>query len=135
MLDAQSLMNDYRQIRPSDDSRLRIKADDFLEAHEESMVFLKEELQKSDMPTVVVTHNAPSSQSSEEQYKSTEMAPAFATNLEGFIEEHSPKLWIHGHMHNNSDYMVGETRVLCNPRGYAGINVNPEFDETLVVEV
>ena len=31
-----------------------------------------------------------------------------------------PKLWIHGHMHNRSDYMIGDTRIVCNPRGYAG---------------
>jgi hypothetical protein len=23
-------------------------------------------------------------------------------------------------MHNVSDYMIGETRVVCNPRGYIG---------------
>ena len=28
------------------------------------------------------------------------------------------KLWTHGHMHNVSDYLVDETRVVCNPRGY-----------------
>jgi hypothetical protein len=30
------------------------------------------------------------------------------------------KLWTHGHMHNKSDYVVGESRVVCNPRGYIG---------------
>jgi hypothetical protein len=28
------------------------------------------------------------------------------------------KLWTHGHTHNAFDYMIGETRVVCNPRGY-----------------
>jgi hypothetical protein len=27
-------------------------------------------------------------------------------------------LWTHGHMHNTSDYLMGDTRVVCNPRGY-----------------
>jgi len=30
------------------------------------------------------------------------------------------KLWIHGHTHESFDYMVGDTRIVCNPRGYIG---------------
>ena len=29
-------------------------------------------------------------------------------------------LWTHGHMHDPLDYMIGDTRVVCNPRGYVG---------------
>jgi predicted NBD/HSP70 family sugar kinase len=28
------------------------------------------------------------------------------------------KCWVHGHTHSTHDYMIGNTRVLCNPRGY-----------------
>jgi len=37
------------------------------------------------------------------------------------------KLWTHGHMHNASDYMIGETRVVCNPRGYVGYESTNQF--------
>jgi hypothetical protein len=32
---------------------------------------------------------------------------------------------------------VGNTRVICNPRGYAknGINENPDFDEAFVIDL
>jgi hypothetical protein len=30
------------------------------------------------------------------------------------------KLWTHGHTHHKFDYMIGETRIVCNPRGYEG---------------
>jgi hypothetical protein len=30
------------------------------------------------------------------------------------------KVWVHGHMHDPFDYTLGETRVICNPRGYIG---------------
>jgi len=30
------------------------------------------------------------------------------------------KLWTHGHTHHEFDYMIGECRVVCNPRGYHG---------------
>jgi len=47
--------------------------------------------------------------------------------------------WIHGHTHNSFDYTVcGETRVICNPRGYALSDdcwENESFDSLMVVEV
>ena len=29
------------------------------------------------------------------------------------------RLWLHGHLHCQFDYKVGETRVICNSRGHA----------------
>ena len=42
-------------------------------------------------------------------------------------------LWIHGHTHTAFDYTVRGTRVVCNPRGYAGEQTG--FRADLVVEV
>ncbi len=36
------------------------------------------------------------------------------------------KLWTHGHTHEDFDYMIGTTRVFCNPRGY--INYESKAD-------
>ena len=47
----------------------------------------------------------------------------------------TPALWIHGHMHQSYDYTEYDTRVICNPRGYAPSEPNPDFDQTLIVEV
>jgi predicted phosphodiesterase len=71
---------------------------------------------------IVVGHHAPSSQSVAEWYKSdTVMNGAFRSDLEEFIMGRPQiKLWVHGHMHNASDYMIDATRVVCNPRGYIG---------------
>ena len=43
-------------------------------------------------------------------------------------------VWCHGHIHNSADYMIAETRVICNPRGYIGHELNPDFDPNLTVE-
>jgi Icc-related predicted phosphoesterase len=71
---------------------------------------------------VVVTHHAPTALSIAECYKGdTLMNGAFHSDLSDFILDRPQiKLWTHGHMHNKSDYMVGDTRVVCNPRGYIG---------------
>lgn len=68
---------------------------------------------------VVITHHAPSFKSIHEMYQNdTMMNGAFASNLEHMIEDSRINLWVHGHMHNEFDYMIGDTRVVCNPRGY-----------------
>jgi hypothetical protein len=45
------------------------------------------------------------------------------------------KLWTHGHTHEDFDYMIGDCRVVCNPRGY--INYEPRADsfKLKIVEV
>jgi len=67
--------------------------------------------------TVVVTHYAPSPQSSS-VFQGSLLGGAFVTDLENLILKHQPELWIHGHTHENCDYTVGKTRVLSNQGGY-----------------
>ena len=71
---------------------------------------------------VVVTHHAPTSQSIAECYRGdTLMNGAFHSDLSEFIMDRPQiKLWTHGHMHSMSNYWVGDTQVVCNPRGYIG---------------
>ena len=46
------------------------------------------------------------------------------------------KLWCHGHIHQSKDYMIGNTRIICNPRGYeAWDEVNLAWDRNLIVEI
>jgi DNA repair exonuclease SbcCD nuclease subunit len=77
---------------------------------------------RPDQKFVVVGHHAPSFKSVDEIYQhDTLMNGNFFTNLEQFIQDRPQiKVWTHGHMHNPSDYSIGETRVVCNPRGYIG---------------
>jgi DNA repair exonuclease SbcCD nuclease subunit len=90
----------------------------------------------TDKPAVVITHHAPSFMSVNEKYKhDTTMNGGYASNMSDFILDHSNiKYWVHGHMHDPVDYMIGDTRVLCNPRGYVpyeeknGFDVNFTFD-------
>ena len=83
----------------------------------------------------MVTHHAPSIRSIADRYKSDPVSAAFASNMDDFILEHQPRLWIHGHTHESFDYEIGKTRVVCNPRGYASIEENKRFrpEYTLVV--
>jgi Icc-related predicted phosphoesterase len=86
---------------------------------------------------VVVTHHAPSGESVAECYKGdTLMNGAFASDLSELIMDRPQiKLWTHGHMHNMSNYWVGDTRVVCNPRGYINYESNAQFFQLKYLEV
>ena len=48
------------------------------------------------------------------------MNGAYASNLEEIMYNHPQiKLWVHGHIHDPVDYIINETRVVSNPRGYS----------------
>jgi Icc-related predicted phosphoesterase len=84
---------------------------------------------KFDEKFVVVGHHAPSKLSTHPRYKhDTLMNGAYSSDLNEFILAHPQiKLWTHGHTHENFDYMLGTTRVFCNPRGY--INYESKADD------
>lgn len=69
---------------------------------------------------VIITHHLPSEKSVAPRYQGNSLNPAFFTNLEDVISDIRPAVWIHGHTHNQFDYYLGDTRILCNPRGYQG---------------
>lgn len=69
---------------------------------------------------VIVSHHGPSYQSISPKFKGSNLNCAFVTELSEQILKmpKPPKLWIHGHVHQKQDYMIGNTRVISNPRGY-----------------
>jgi Icc-related predicted phosphoesterase len=88
-----------------------------------------------DSKIVVCSHHAPSHLSIHEIYKNdTLMNGGYSSDLSEFILDRPQiRAWTHGHMHNNFDYVVGDTRVMCNPHGYPG--ENDQFDFNFTFEV
>ena len=64
----------------------------------------------------------PSKRSIHAQYlDNTYMNGGYVSDLDDFIHDRPQiKLWTHGHTHHPFDYMINQTRVVCNPRGYKG---------------
>jgi Icc-related predicted phosphoesterase len=89
-------------------------------------VFLQENVKEGD---IVVTHMAPSFLSVHEKYKNDmNINGSYASDLSELILDTKPELWFHGHMHDSFDYTIGNTRILCNPRGYVGEELNAAFE-------
>ncbi|PWK52840.1 metallophosphoesterase [Pleionea mediterranea] len=132
-------MNDYKKINLSNvevaykhaKQRRQITPDDILKLHYSHVDYLKTNVKPGD---VVVTHHAPSHRSIP-YANSWEDLGLYSSNLEWLIEETKPSLWIHGHVHSSLDYRIGDTRIICNPRGYIGHYVNSRFDDKLIIEI
>jgi Icc-related predicted phosphoesterase len=127
-------MNDHRLIRWQKKPWLRFRPQEAAALHHRSKTYFEEMLSLPfDGPTVMVTHHAVHWQSIDAKYRRDLVTGAFVSDLSALIEARRPALWIHGHVHDCSDYRVGETRMLCNPHGYG--EENAAFDGALVVEV
>ena len=108
--------------------------------HKAMLSFIESELERVGPNTkaVVVGHHSPSKQSTKPRYeKEVIVNGAYSSDLSEFILDHPQiKLWTHGHTHHEFDYMIGTTRIFCNPRGYIGYEGRAdEFDFSKVVEV
>lgn len=86
---------------------------------------------------IVVGHHTPSHKSCHPRYAHDEiMNGGYHNNYEEYIIDHPQiKLWTHGHTHERYDYMIGNTRIVCNPRGYAGHEQISRTFQLKVVEV
>jgi predicted phosphodiesterase len=105
----------------------RFSPEDAFEDHVKMKGYIQQIVEgKFDQKFVVVGHHAPSLKSIHERYADdTVMNGGYSSDLDEFITDHPQiKLWTHGHTHHPFDYVIGETRVVCNPRGY--INYEPE---------
>ena len=115
------MMNDFRIVRNDQRGYAAMSALDVAIRHDKTLGYIKLIVQEhKDKKCVVVGHHAPSFKSVSEQYASqTLMNGGYASDLSEFIMDHPQiVLWTHGHMHQPFDYVIGETRVVCNPRGY-----------------
>ena len=130
----QQRMSDYKLIR-IDPSYSKLRSIDTHIMHYKSRNWLKQSLLDSNEKTnVVITHHAPSIKSIPNKFKDDIISAAYASDLEDFILETKPNLWIHGHIHEPADYQIGETRILCNPHGYIDDSYNGH-NPNLVVEI
>lgn len=118
-----SMMNDYRIIREDSKGYTKLRPAHTAARHRHSMEYIRNIVGgRHEEKFVVVGHMAPSFQSVHEKYKDDKvMNGAYASDLSEFILDNPQiKVWTHGHTHHNFDYMIGSTRIVCNPRGYIG---------------
>ncbi len=130
----QTKMTDYKKIKRLPNYS-KIRSIDTAIAHKKSTLWLAQELkQRKNETNIVVTHHGPSLKSVSAGFQKDMTTAAYVSDLEEFIELHQPQFWLHGHLHNSSDYTIGKCRILCNPKGYAG-EENDNFKPHIYISV
>lgn len=135
---ARELVRDFSRIRLDDMGDALFTPEWSRQVFDESVAWLEKKFTEPfDGVTVVVSHHAPSRGSINPKYEGSPLNACFVSDIEAHLRRWNAPLWIHGHLHDSYDYTVGQTRVLCNPRGYVRNDVaeNVSFDPELVVSV
>lgn len=108
--------------------------DSLCKLHKESIKYIINNVVSN---CVIMTHHAPSYKSVSSQFEGSPINPAFYTDLDHELRDISNILnnikWIHGHMHNRSQYSIGNVDIFCEPMGYPQENYNQYFP--LIFEV
>jgi hypothetical protein len=152
MISISGMMNDFIKvangriqngIQAEDDKPYyrikRLTPQDVVDDHKKMLDYIRIIIEgKYDQKFVVVGHHAPSKLSTKPKYQDDyEMNGAYSSDISEFMLDHPQiKLWTHGHTHDTFDYIVGSTRVVCNPRGYIKYEQRAdEFDPNIIFEV
>jgi len=141
-----SMMNDYRQITMFNEVKNvyhRLQPEKTMADHYRSRAYIRQILEENratgkNLPVVVMTHHAPSKASTKPRYlNDTIMNGGYSSDLSELILDNPEiRVWTHGHTHDNFDYMIGSTRIICNPRGYKGYEQQAEdFDPTIGFDI
>jgi predicted phosphodiesterase len=143
---ASSCMTDFRAIK-IDGKPFTPKESEKI--HHDSKDYIAREVtaQYGSFDTInVLTHHGPSWNSVASQYRCQLLTAAFCS---GILDEDSPSYeawtyyvnnWFHGHTHSEFVYTVNwddtfKTNVYCNPKGYASLVENANFDVLKIVEI
>ena len=135
------MMNDFRIIRNDDAGYRTLKPADIADRHRKTLQYFKTVMDgyPQEQKFVVVGHHTPSHLSCHPQYAHDYiMNGGYHSDLSEFILDHPQiKLWTHGHTHHPFDYVLGSTRIVCNPRGYEsdGYTEDTGWNPNIVLEV
>ena len=151
LMHMKSMMNDFRCVKNSARKRhfhdlngnsqfqvANFTPDDAVEDHKKMLEYIKIMLEgKHDQKFVVVGHHAPTKLSTHPRYADElTMNGGYSSDLSEFILDYPQiKLWTHGHTHEEFDYLIGTTRIVCNPRGYINYEDRADNFKLKFVEV
>src|SRR5665213_557962 len=134
---ASEAMSDFRVIEYSahdGTNKMRWTPELSVLEHEKTIVHMKAFFEKyKDKKKIIVTHHLPSEQCGDIKFLGSPLNPAFSSNLDDLIHAEQPILWVAGHTHSSCDFMIGNTQMIINPRGYNDGAENPEFNSELLI--
>jgi len=144
---AEQMMMDFQGVRHTVKGKMngnfKFLPMDALQDHRDAVQWIQDTLQQrrvrgdQSARVIVVGHHAPSTLSIHPQYANQfHMNGCYASDLSDIMLDYPEiVLWTHGHMHDPFDYVIGSTRVVCNPRGYIGYEQRANGHEPMLIEL
>lgn len=117
-INARMGMNDFRLVRKGDRVFDPEDAYNIHQTDKEWIATKLAELANGVTTRIVVSHHLPSFQVVSKGFRDNRLNGAYASDLDDFMSENRVDYWIHGHSHPPCDVMIGNTRVIRQPRGY-----------------
>lgn len=120
---AETTMNDYKYIK-NGLTFSKLKPSHIYDQFRTTLGYIKSNMIKDDenQKVWVLTHHAPSFKSIHPEYDDDSfflMNGLYASNLEYLMEGESDiAVWVHGHCHHKQNYLIHNTKIISNPRGY-----------------
>lgn len=128
-------LNDFRWGKVEDEQKPRkqrfLTPNDYKTWFDKTFSRISEIVEANkDKEIIVLTHHCPTPKCIDKQYVDSTMNASYVSDLESFILEHpNIKAWCCGHVHSVHIDKVGDTLIVCNPRGYEknmeSVNWNP----------
>lgn len=121
MENAMNVMNDYKYIKYGDNYS-KLKPLFILREHLKSKEYIFKNAKKDfpEQKLYVITHHLPSDNSLGEHKETgtTYENALYCSNLDDLIKDSEIDYWFHGHSHHAQNYLLGNTNVISNPKGY-----------------
>lgn len=100
---------------------------------EEHSKFIKDSYDKIKGKKVIVTHFLPAVECISPRFRDTGLINYyFANDMGNWISTLSNTTWMFGHTHDSVDFMLGDTRMVCNPYGYDNVEINRQFSHKVI---
>jgi len=113
----QLTLSDFEQIKNTDNNPVTTTY--LYHLNQETRSDIVSFLSRYGHDSIIVTHHAPTWACITPAFSTDVVSYGYAnTGLDDIIFDNGPRLWIHGHLHDPLDFKHGNTRILCNPRGY-----------------
>ena len=100
--------------------------------HERAAKWLKDTIKEGD---IVITHHLPSMDCVAPKWRTSPYNCFFASNQNDTIHQNKPAYWFFGHTHESVEIVIGQSKMVCNPFGYAGYEENHNFDYYKVFQI
>ena len=130
-------LNDYNLIRVGEDYR-RLDTSYILSLHKKQKAKLFADVDyysSMGYKIIVVTHHHPSRQGINPKYCSNNLNGGYVSNLDAEVAKHKIEYWICGHTHIMMEYVIGDTKVICNSKGYPHEDIFTGFNQLKTIEL